>query len=104
MDGLTIGRIVHYVLTETDAKEINDKHAAANQTPITDRAPGLQYHVGNPVTAGEHCAAVIVQVWNKGNGYVNLKVLLDGQDDHWATGKSFSDQKEPGSWHWIEKA
>jgi hypothetical protein len=104
MDGLTVGRLVHYVLTETDAKEINEAHQAANETPTADRIPGIQYHVGNLVTAGEHCGATLVKVWNKENGYVNLKVQLDGQDDYWATSKSYSDQKEPGTWHWIEKA
>jgi hypothetical protein len=104
MDGLIEDRIVHYVLTDTDAKEINAAHTAANQTPTASRIPGIQYHAGNSVAAGEHCPAVIVKVWNKENGYVNLKVLLDGEDDYWATSKSYNDGKEPGTWHWIEKA
>jgi hypothetical protein len=46
---------------------------------------------------------VIVKVWND-QGLINGKVLLDGMDDYWVTSKSFSDEKKPYTWHWIEKA
>lgn len=103
MDGLTVGRVVHYVLSEGDAQEINKLHEAAN-IPRDERVPGIQYHTGNHVDAGDHCAMVVVKVWNPDIGLINGKVLLDGMDDYWAMSRSFSDEKKPSSWHWIEKA
>lgn len=102
MEGLTVGRVVHYVLSEGDAVEINKLREA--QLPVSEQLPGIQYHIGNKVEAGEHCAMVIARVWNSDIGLINGKMLLDGTDDYWATSRSFSDEKKPGSWHWIEKA
>lgn len=83
MDGLTEGRIVHYVMT-----------------------------------TGEHRPAIVVKVWNKESGVVNLNVFTDwGNDmkssdgsplksgDIWAT-SVLPDEVEKiiGTWHWIEKA
>ena len=91
MDGLTEGRIVHYVLDEGRSK-------------------------------GEHRPAIVVKVWRPGEanyppekGVCNLQVFTDfGNDfpkDHdgyggqvWATSVEFSEDKEPGTWHWIEPA
>jgi len=103
MEGLTNGRVVHYVLSEDDAKLINERRKAANQTPVNERIPGIQYYVGNNVEPGKHCPMVITEVWNV-DGLVNGKVLLDGQDDYWVTSKYYSDEKKPYTWHWIEKA
>ncbi len=102
MEGLTVGRVVHYALSTDDAKIINERRIAVNQ-PAGERLPGVQYHIGNPVESGEHCAMVITQVWNT-DGLINGKVVLDGLDDYWATSRRYSEQKEPGTWHWIEKA
>lgn len=79
MEGLTVGRVVHYVLSASDAQEINKLHEAAN-IPFDERVPGIQYHTGNRVEAGEHCAMVVVKVWNSDIGLINGKVLLDGLD------------------------
>lgn len=78
IDGLTEGRIVHYVLAN-----------------------------------GEHRPAVIVKVWDKHAGTSNLVVFMDGQNDEqtgdnnrntqWQTSVVYSEAKEPGTWHWIEK-
>lgn len=103
MDGLTPGRIVHYVLSETDVESIDEKRKQANNIPLPQRVPGVEYTEGNHVEAGQHCAMVIVQVWNT-EGMVNGKVLLDGKDTLWVTSRKYSDAKEPHSWHWIEKA
>lgn len=103
IDGLTPGRIVHYVLSEDDAKTINARRKAANAIPDDHKTKGVQYNIGNSVEAGEHCPMVIVKVWNT-DGLINGKVFLDGYDDHWVTSRSFSEQKEPFTWHWIEKA
>jgi len=95
MEGLTEGRIVHYVLD-----------------------------------SGEHRPAIVVKVWrypdpdvvdqdgaallNPRNGCSNLQVFTDSDAGAkfndalppvmWATSRVYSENKEPGTWHWIEKA
>lgn len=85
MEGLTEGRIVHFVMPD-----------------------------------GEHRPAIVVKVWDKETGYVNLQVFTDGKNDripsetqwneevekgmYWATSIYYSEDHEPISWHWIEKA
>ena len=96
MDGLTEGRIVHYVLESGRSK-------------------------------GEHRPAIVVRNWNQENGLVQLQVFTDGWNDEfkdthlvrigeqdtvvvisqntiWRTSVHYSENKEPGTWHWIEKA
>lgn len=97
MDGLTEGRIVHYVLEDVPHK-------------------------------GEHRPAIVVRDWKQENGLVNLQVFTDGYNDGlrehvsashsdvgalgvsyaanilWRTSVHYSEEKEPGSWHWIERA
>lgn len=85
MEGLTEGRMVHFVLDN-----------------------------GN--SPAPHRPAIIVQVWNQDTGCANLIVLVDGRNDYselrsegvqttiWKTSILYSDGKEPGTWHWIEKA
>lgn len=89
MEGLTPGRIVHYVLTS------EHRHA------------------------GEHRPAMVVKVWGSppSEPYpIQLCVFLDGSNDSligesnapltaWKTSVVFdpSGQKH-GSWHWIERA
>ena len=85
MEGLTEGRIVHFVLREKTWE-------------------------GYP-----HRAAVVAKVWRDqdgkppANGCVNLRVFLDGTNDRpnesdWATSVLFDPDGAPGTWHWIEKA
>lgn len=82
MDGLTEGRIVHYVLPGDYAKP------------------------------GEHRPAIIVKVWNKETGSVNLQVFMDGTNDNlydgrlaiWTTSVVYSEEPKPGTWHWPERA
>lgn len=90
----SLGRIVHYRLSEEDATAVNRRrHDARMHLPEhRDGATGVQIHVGNPVSAGEVYAAVIVTQWGgespTPNTSVNLKVLLDGTDDLWVTSAS----------------
>lgn len=113
MDGLTEGRIVHYVISQMEADEINRRRKDA--ADIQDRLKagtwplGAQAHVGNTVSAGDHIPMVVVRVWNRDTGMVNGKVLLDGNDDFWATSVRFKEvggheKAENRTWHWIEKA
>lgn len=78
MNGLTVGRIVHYI--------DNDD---------------------------EHRAAIVVYVWNKESGLVNLQVFNNGQygDPYHApegaylkTSVQYSEQPTTNTWHWVEKA
>jgi hypothetical protein len=91
MEGLTPGRMVHYVMPD-----------------------------------GQHRPATVVHVWDVSGvceGYINLQVFTDGRNDAqqfsgrdieaevqvgsgvwWRTSICYSEQKEPGTWHWIEQA
>ena len=80
----TPGRIVQYVISETDATE----HA--------------QHPRGNAPRAGDVLPAVVVRVWD--DGLVNLKVFLDGPEDHWATSRREGTADEPATWHWPARA
>lgn len=80
VEGLTEGRIVHYVLPD-------------------GRNPG------------EHRPAIVVKVWPSSNGSANLMVFVDGTNDYadysgavWATSVPFSEEPQPRTWHWIERA
>lgn len=92
MEGLTEGRIVHYVLSDYDWSQ------------TMKSAPH----------AGEHRPAIVVKVWGA-NGTANLQVFTDSNyaqdtNDHrpqvmWKTSVVFDEvEKKPGTWHWIEKA
>jgi hypothetical protein len=90
MDGLTEGRMVHYVLAEHD------------ESPVRPAR-----------NVGEHRPAIIVKVWGP-TGTCNLQVITDS-DEHrysndqrpplmWKTSISYDESGKPGTWHWIEKA
>lgn len=86
MDGLTEGRIVHFVMND-----------------------------------GDHRASMVVKVWSKEGGVVNLTVFTDWGNDIegngqellndqiskgilWRTSVQYSEEPKPNTWHWIEKA
>lgn len=79
----TIGRIVHYTLSAGDVAVIEESR--------TLRPVG-----GNGVAEGDIFPAVVVRV--NGGASVNLKVLLDGYDEYWATSRTES--TVPGTWAW----
>lgn len=97
----TIGRIVHYRLSETDAEAINRRrdHARKHMEVHRANANGVQVHVGNRVEAGEAFPLVITQVWGGDpDSLVNGQVMLDGNDLFWAT--SVGVGEGPGTWSW----
>lgn len=106
MEGVMEGRIVHYVLTDSDAEQINRRRVPgvghAENWPA-----GAQAHVGNHVMAGEHFPAIIARVFPKEYGDepgCNLQVILDGNDSYWATSvKHDGDPLNLGTWHWPER-
>lgn len=79
MDGVVEGRIVHFVM---------------------DHGPYV----------GQHRAAMIVRVWNTATGMANLTVFPDWDNDHvpeglsWQPSVPYSEDHEPRTWHWIERA
>jgi len=81
----SVGRIVHYRLSQADADAI-----AFERTKLMG-APR------NPATTGDVYPAVVVRV--NGGLSVNLQVKLDGPDTHWATSRNYSAETQ-GCWFW----
>lgn len=123
---VTIGRVVIYTLSESDAAEINRrrttpaaiaerigiKFTTMDGTRESEAWPlGAQAHIGNEAQAGQEFPAIVVAVW--GAKCCNLKVMLDGTDTFWATSRSEfdpsildADTKEPlkrGTWDWPQR-
>lgn len=96
----TIGRIVHYRLSDHDAARINERRVAAHEMKSTIyQAGGLQHCTGNRAEAGQRCPMMIVAVWgDRPDSLVNGQVFLDGWDIHWAT--SVGCGAGPGTWSW----
>lgn len=98
----SIGRVVHYRLSKSDAQEINKRRKRFQGAPA--QVWGFQAHVGNRASAGDVFPAVIVRVFgdNPGaNTTVNLQVQLDGNDTYWATSRARGE--EDGQWSWPVK-
>jgi hypothetical protein len=96
----SIGRIVHYCLSEQDATQINKRRAdaAAHMEEHRENSTGVAVHVGNNVVAGQVFPLVITRAWGAAEGSaVNGQVLLDGTDTLWVTSVS----EGAGERHWI---
>lgn len=88
MQGLTVGRIVHYVLQE-------GRNAGQPRAAMVVRV------LDSPVVP---------------DGVVNLHVMLDGLNDAgaenqvpdhmsaWVTSVHYSEEPKPGTWHWPPRA
>jgi hypothetical protein len=92
----SIGRIVHYTLSEQDAEAINRLHGGPDH-----RRDNTHGHVGNSVRAGDVFPLVITRVWASAEQVtehtaVNGQVLLDGNDTLWVT--SVSQGEGPRQW------
>lgn len=108
----TVGRIVHYQLSEQDAKQINRRRTdgasiAARLAAIPAEWPrGAQAHIGNSAYPGEVVPLLIVRVWPNEYGEnqpgVNGQAFLDGNDSLWVT--SAKEGTEPGTWAWPPRA
>jgi len=70
---------------------------------------------------GQHRCAIIVKVWSKAGGVVNMTVFTDWSNDImgnesesfnnaissgilWRTSVQYSEAHEPNTWHWVEPA
>lgn len=92
----TIGRIVHYKISEQDQQRITERQ----NRPLPDgRSP-----LANSARSGDVFPAVIVRVWdtNPEAPLCNLHVLLDGELTHWITSRQ--EGTEPGTWSWPPRA
>ena len=84
----TIGRIVHYTLTEGDVNAIRNQRLAAN----------LGAYLYNQVRVGDVYPAMVVRVFDPSTTTANLQVFLDGVDSYWATSRQEGDGE--GHWAW----
>lgn len=96
----TIGRIVHYTLSEQDADQINRRRAdfRAALRASGPQSSGHVAHVGNEVREGDVYPAMVVRVFDPTTTTANLQVHLDGNDTFWATSRQEGDG--PGTWSW----
>ncbi len=89
----SVGRIVHYTLTEADAEAINRRRPNG---PMGHNGNGSVVHAGNHAAEGQVYAAMVVRTFD--GPYANLQVFLDGNDHYWATSRS--EGEGPGFWFW----
>jgi len=84
----SIGRIVHYRLSEQDIRQV----------------PNSVFARGNRPSTGDIYPAVIVRVNDTASQSVNLRVLLDGPDGLWLTSREAGPDGATGSldgrWFW----
>ncbi|MBH1745210.1 hypothetical protein I5V28_05125 [Stenotrophomonas maltophilia] len=104
----SIGRIVHYALSDTDATRINARRTdgpSIQERLLEDAWPvGAQAHIGNKVAAGDVLPAMVVAVLP--NGQVNAQVFLDGNDVLWVSSRDEASEESgshPGRWHWPQR-
>ena len=88
MSLVSIGRIVHYRLSEGDVLAIDRKLPRTNVSPIER----------NSVRAGDVYPAMVVRVFDPSVTTANLQVFLDGDCSYWATSRTEGD--EQGHWSW----
>lgn len=98
----SIGRIVHYALSASDAEAINRRRKDFHESRSADQHTGYVGHVGNHVAEGDRFPALIVRVWEESQLTINAQVFLDGTDVYWATSRA--EGTEPGTWAWPERA
>jgi hypothetical protein len=82
----TMGRIVMYRLTDDDARRIQQQRSHDSTA-------------ANLARSGSTYPAIVVAAF--GDEALNLKVLLDGPDNYWATSRHEGD--EPGTWAWPQR-
>jgi hypothetical protein len=110
----TLGRIVHYKLTEAEAKATTkrreDFRAYMRKNPgstwdgftLGPGDPGQtghQAHWGSMVDEGDTFPAIVTYYDIQDNVvWINLQVFLDGNDSLYVIDPEFGD--EPGQWSW----
>lgn len=105
----TIGRIVHYRLSEDDAKQINRRRTtgasiaqrlAYGDDPQFKAWPaGAQAHIGNDAREGDAYPMLITRVWGDvPTAAVNGQCFLDGNDVLWVTSACVGEGPRSFSW------
>jgi hypothetical protein len=98
----TIGRIVHYTLSQQDADAINrrraDFQAYVKGGGLAEGTTGYVGHTGNHASEGDVCPATVVRVFHPETSTANLQVSLDGNDTYWATSRT--EGEGPSHWTW----
>lgn len=102
MEGVSIGRIVHYVVGANDAAEAS-RRRVQGAGHGEGWPQGAQAHTGNPVSEGGHLPMIITSVHGDA-GMVNGQVFLDGNDSLWVTSRDYSEEHKAATWHWPERA
>lgn len=105
----SVGRIVHYRLSERDAGVINkrrqDAHRHAGEH--LEHPSGVVVHTGNPAGPGDVYPLLITRVWDGENATeascVQGQVFLDGNDTVWVTscvqqGHTYDPEITEGVW------
>jgi hypothetical protein len=96
----SLGRIVHYTLTDGDAQAANRRRATVARWAETT---GEQLHVGARVAPGDVFPALVVRI-ERPPGTVNLQVFLDGNDVLWVERAEPSgttpNEATLGTWSW----
>jgi hypothetical protein len=91
-----LGRIVHYMLSDTDAENINRRRTHRG-APVLGQA-----HVGNYAEESDVHPMLIVKCWGESPGSaVNGHVFLDGNDVLWV--QSVVEGDGQGSWMWPQR-
>lgn len=87
----TMGRFVHYTLTQYDVDRINRNRRERGDAGLPVAANGCK--------AGDTFTALVVRVWSN-TGAANLQVFLDGEDVLWATSATPGEPGQEGRWIW----
>ncbi len=107
MNGVTVGRTVHYTLSHEDADAINRRRTSGASIAERIKAAiwpmGVQAHIGNAVAAGDVVPLIVVKV-DPIYGEINGQAILDGTDVLWLMSISFSHEPYPGRWNWPPRA
>jgi hypothetical protein len=103
----SLGRVVEYALTKSDAEAINKRRADAwaHLSAHRENSNGVQVHFGNSVSEGDKYPLVITRVWSyfeqpNESHAINGQVLLDGNDNLWVT--SVHQDPDGGFGKWRE--
>jgi hypothetical protein len=106
---VSVGRILHYRLTEEDVAQITRRRTTgasiAGRIKEEKWPLGAQAHIGNGHYSGQILPMIACVVWPNeyGPNYhgVNGQVFLDGNDTLWVT--SIKEGTENGTWEWPRK-
>lgn len=100
----SIARVVHYRLTEEQARQVNRRRtssASIGERLVAGSWPiGAQAHIGEAVIEGETFPLIVTRTGSAADGaaVVNGQVLLDGNDTLWVQGAV--EGASPGCWFW----